>query len=74
MAPKTYTTTQAARAIGVTRATIQAWVAKRIVEAPQIQTRPGKSPVRLWTASDVARLKAAKKRMKKRIGRPKKEG
>jgi DNA-binding transcriptional MerR regulator len=72
MAPKTYTTTQAARAIGVTRATIQAWVAKGIVEPPQIQTRAGKSPVRLWAASDIARLRAAKKQMEGRIGRPKK--
>ena len=74
MAPKTYTTIQAARAVGVTRATVQKWVAKGIVEPPQIQTRFGKSPVRLWAASDIARLKVAKKQMAGRIGRPKKKG
>jgi excisionase family DNA binding protein len=60
MSPKTYTTTEAAEAAGITRATLQAWIKKGKFAAPKLQ-HLGKVGVRLWTASDVARLKAVKK-------------
>jgi hypothetical protein len=39
---------------------LQDWIKKRKFAAPKLQ-RLGNVGVRLWTASDVARLKAAKK-------------
>jgi len=58
--PKTYTTREAAEAAGITRATLQDWIKKGKFAAPKLQ-KVGKIGARLWTASDVARLKAAKK-------------
>jgi len=60
MSPKSYTTREAADAVGITRATLQDWIKKRKFAAPKLK-RLGNVGVRLWTASDVARLKAAKK-------------
>ena len=60
MAPKTCTTGEAAAAVGITRATLQEWIKKGKCQAPELQIL-GKIGVRLWTASDVARLKAVKK-------------
>ncbi len=60
MSPKAYTTQQAANAAGITRATLQDWIKKRKFAAPKLQ-RLGNVGVRLWAASDVARLKATKK-------------
>jgi hypothetical protein len=62
MGSKTYTTQQAADAAGITRATLQDWIKKRKFAAPKLQ-RLGKVSVRLWTPSDVARLKAVKKQI-----------
>ena len=59
MSPKTCTTQEAADAVGITRATLQDWIKKKVA-APKLQ-RLGKVGVRLWTSSDVARLKAVKK-------------
>jgi excisionase family DNA binding protein len=59
MNPRTYTTTEAAKAVGITRATLQDWIRKRKFAAPKLG-RVGNISVRLWTASDVARLKARK--------------
>jgi DNA-binding transcriptional MerR regulator len=71
MGSKSYTTTEAAKKTGVTRATLQAWIKTGRVQPPEIQVRSGKSPVRLWTTSDVARLRAMKNLIK--VGRPKKK-
>ncbi len=60
MRVKTYTTSEAADAVGITRATLQDWIKKEKFAAPKLQWL-GKVGVRLWTASDVARLKAKKK-------------
>ena len=60
MSPKTYTTKEAADAVGITRATLQDWIKKRKFAAPKLQWL-GNVGVRLWTASAVARLKAVKK-------------
>ncbi|HVB85106.1 MAG TPA: MerR family transcriptional regulator [Candidatus Dormibacteraeota bacterium] len=60
MSPKTYTTGEAAKQAGITRATLQDWIKKRKFAAPKL-TQLANITVRLWTASDVARLKAVKK-------------
>jgi excisionase family DNA binding protein len=60
MSPKTYTTTEAAEAAGITRATLQDWIKKGKFAAPKLQ-QLGKIGARLWTSADVARLKAVKK-------------
>jgi predicted DNA-binding transcriptional regulator AlpA len=60
MSPKACTTGEAAAAVGITRATLQDWIKKRKFAAPKLQ-RLGNNSVRLWTATDVARLKAVKK-------------
>jgi excisionase family DNA binding protein len=60
MSPIIYTTGEAAEAVGITRATLQDWIRKGKFAAPTLQ-KFGKVSARLWTASDVARLKAVKK-------------
>jgi DNA-binding transcriptional MerR regulator len=59
MGSKTYTTSQAAAAAGITRATLQDWIKKRKFVAPKLQ-RLGNLGVRVWSPSDIARLKAVK--------------
>ena len=67
VSPKLYNTGQAAKAVGITRVTLQEWVRRGIVQAPELRIQNGRA-VRLWTASEVARLKTVKVPM----GRPKK--
>jgi excisionase family DNA binding protein len=55
--PQTYTTGEAAEAVGISRATLQDWIKKGKFRAPKLH----KVGVRFWTGSDVARLKAVKK-------------
>ena len=74
MSPKTYTTQQAADAVKITRQTLQAWIAKGKLIAPETQLRNGRA-VRLWTESDVARLRKVKSEIYlKEMGRPSKNG
>jgi len=56
---KSYTTEEAARAAGISRATLQAWIAAGKIKAPDVQLVAGKA-VRLWNAGDLARLDAVK--------------
>jgi len=75
MSPKQlYSTGDAAKAVGITRATLQAWIANRKITAPEAQDL-GKVRVRLWSESDVARLRRQKEKIyKKELGRPSKNG
>jgi excisionase family DNA binding protein len=69
----TCTTGQAAQRVGITRATLQAWIAKGKIKAPKTKLRDGRA-VRLWTESDVAKLKLDKKRLyQQQVGRPRKQ-
>jgi len=69
---KALTTAEAAWAVGVTRTTIQNWIASGKIRPPEPTFR-GARGVRLWTESDIARLREAKKRVYgKRPGRPRK--
>jgi excisionase family DNA binding protein len=73
VSPHLYTTKIAAKRVGVTRATIQQWIKDGRVQAPGIQVRPGKSPVRLWKHANILFLRGLKKQMQaKKTGRPKK--
>jgi len=67
VSPKLYNTKQAAKEAGVSRVTLQEWIKRGIVRAPGLKIRDGRA-IRLWTASDIARLKSVEVPM----GRPKK--
>jgi excisionase family DNA binding protein len=63
MAVKTYTTGEVAKQIGVSRQTLQAWIADEKIEAP-VALEVGRVTVRLWTTADVARVRKFKGRLK----------
>jgi predicted DNA-binding transcriptional regulator AlpA len=54
--PKTHTTTEAAKAIGVSRQTLFTWIEAGLVVAPK-PVEMGARSIRFWTASDIARVK-----------------
>jgi excisionase family DNA binding protein len=67
------TTEQAAKAVRITRATLQAWITKGKFKAPEVRLRNGRA-VRLWTAEDIRKLREAKRRLyRKEMGRPPKK-
>jgi excisionase family DNA binding protein len=57
MSANTYTTNQAAKQIGVSRQTLQAWIAAGVIVAPKL-IGEGNATLRLWTKADIK--KAAK--------------
>jgi excisionase family DNA binding protein len=72
MAAKTYSTGEAAVRIGVSRQTLQSWIASGSVKAPR-PVEVGRVTVRLWTDADIKRtrkfkgtLKAGKKEKTKK--------
>jgi excisionase family DNA binding protein len=70
---KIYTTKEAAAKVGITRATLQAWIKDKKIKPPK-PTLEGARAKRLWTVSDLAKLRGAKKRIYwKGQGRPRKE-
>ena len=70
MSPRTYTTQQAADAVSITRATLQAWIKRRKLKAPATRLRNGHA-VRLWSEADVSQLRRVKDRIYlKEMGRP----
>jgi excisionase family DNA binding protein len=74
VSPKIYTTQQAADVVKITRQTLQAWIAKGKLKAPETQLRDGRA-VRLWTETDIARLRKVKGEIYlKEMGRPSKNG
>ena len=62
MSPKLYTTGEAATEVGITRATVQAWIAKKKIRAPKA-TVLGNVTVRMWSAADVKMLRKAKEKL-----------
>ncbi len=56
---KSLTTGQAAKAAGISRATLQVWIAAGTIRAPRTQLVAGKA-VRLWNGADVERLRDVK--------------
>jgi len=70
---KTCTTREAAKAVGITRATLQAWIAKGKLKAPRTQLLDGRA-MRLWKQSDIAALRRVKAKVyMKEMGRPRKK-
>jgi MerR HTH family regulatory protein len=49
-------TTAAAKAVGISRKTLQGWMARGWFDPPIMQIRDGHA-VRLWSARDIARLR-----------------
>jgi excisionase family DNA binding protein len=71
MRPILYTTKEAAAKVGITRATLQAWIKAKKIKPPE-PTLEGARAKRLWSASSVNGLRAAKKKIYwKGQGRPK---
>jgi DNA-binding transcriptional MerR regulator len=62
MSPGLYTTSEAAAAVGVTRQTLQNWIAAKKIRPPNA-TVLGNITVRMWTAKDVKSLRLAKKKL-----------
>ena len=70
MNPRLNTTGEAATAVGITRATVQAWIAKKKIRPPKMIVF-GNVSVRMWTESDVEKLRLAKQKLyRKDVGRP----
>ena len=73
MSSETCTTKEAAAKVGITRATLQEWIKAKKIKPPK-PTLEGAKAKRLWTESDLARLRATKERIYwKGQGRPRKK-
>jgi predicted site-specific integrase-resolvase len=55
-------TQQAAKAAGISTMTLQRWLAARKVKAPKLRIRDGRA-VRLWSNTDLARLREIKRQI-----------
>jgi excisionase family DNA binding protein len=71
MSPTLYTTREVAKRAGVSRQTLQAWIADERVKAPAVLRSAG---VRLWTESDLAQVLKVKPRKYPRGAKWKKRG
>jgi len=60
---KTYSTGEAAEAIGVSRQTLQAWINGDLIAVPKLE-KVGRIPVRLWTDADIERARRFKGTLK----------
>ena len=73
MRPILLTTEKAANRVGITRATLQAWIRTQKIRPPK-PTLDGARSKRLWSESALTRLREAKKRLYwKGQGRPRKK-
>jgi excisionase family DNA binding protein len=73
MGSRIYSTGEAAKRVGISRATLQAWIANGKIDAPETKSL-GNVTVRLWTQFDLARLRKMKQKIYwKGQGRPKKK-
>jgi excisionase family DNA binding protein len=73
MIRKLCTTEEAAEAVGISRATLQAWIKDRKITPPK-PTLDGAVAKRLWNESDLARLQKTKDKIyRKGRGRPRKK-
>jgi excisionase family DNA binding protein len=59
MSAKAYTTRDAAKQIGVSRQTLQAWIAADEIDAPK-PVGVGNATLRLWTKADIERVRKFK--------------
>ena len=61
--PKAYSTGDAAKKIGVSRQTLQAWIDKNSVPTPKLQ-KVGRVSIRLWTNADIQQARKFKGTLK----------
>jgi len=59
MNPKLYTTREVAQRAGISRQTLQAWIAREKIKAPAVIKAAG---VRLWTDAELAAVLKVKPR------------
>jgi excisionase family DNA binding protein len=57
-----YTTKEAAAKVGITRATLQAWIKDKKIKLPK-PTLEGARAKRTWTVSDMAKLRSTKEKI-----------
>jgi excisionase family DNA binding protein len=69
MNPKLYTTREVAKRAGISRQTLQTWIADKKCKAPAVIRAAG---VRLWTEADLAQVLKVKPRNYPRNAKPKK--
>ena len=62
MSKRLYTTKEAASAVGITRATVQAWISAKKIRPPKT-TVVGNVTARMWSKSDVVNLLHAKQKL-----------
>jgi DNA-binding transcriptional MerR regulator len=60
---KTYSTGEAAKAVGVSRQTLQAWINSELISVPKLE-KVGRIAVRLWTEADIERARRFKGTLK----------
>jgi DNA-binding transcriptional MerR regulator len=60
---KTYSTGDAAKQIGVSRQTLQAWIDNESIATPTLK-KVGRVSIRLWTGADIERVKKFKGTLK----------
>jgi excisionase family DNA binding protein len=72
MAAKTYTTREAAKALGVSPQTLYTWIGRRQIDAPTPLSL-GRSTMRIWTAADIERARKLKGTLKPGPKRSKKK-
>jgi excisionase family DNA binding protein len=63
MSSKTYTTREAAKQVGVSRQTLQAWIAADKIDAPK-PIGVGKATLRLWSRADIEKARKLKGALK----------
>jgi hypothetical protein len=63
MAAKLYSTDRAAKQIGVSRQTLQAWIFADRISAPKL-IEVGGVTIRLWTKADIAKARKFKKTLR----------
>lgn len=59
----TYSTGDAAKQIGVSRQTLQAWIDNRSIATPKLK-KVGRVSIRLWAAADIQRARKFKGTLK----------
>jgi len=59
MNPKSYTTSEAAKRIGVSRQTLQTWIVAGRIDAPKL-IGVGNATLRLWTEADIEKARRIK--------------
>jgi excisionase family DNA binding protein len=64
MAAKTYSTREAAKALGVSHQTLYSWIESGHIVAPK-QIQVGRSTIRLWTTAEIERARKFKGKLKR---------